>query len=120
MTAPTLPYRVYAICAGSGPVVIGRYESEQERNRAYRMAQQRLRDGGYSPDVRDIALGEDPEWKKERPAMSLAALEVFGDGSPEARAPPLGDGNSPRRLAGTGPATRTQLAIDFASGDTHS
>lgn len=78
MTAPTLPYRVYAICAGSGPVVIGRYESEQERNRAYRMAQQRLRDGGYSPDVRDIALGEDPEWKKERPAMSLAALEVFG------------------------------------------
>lgn len=77
MTAPT-PFHVYAICAGSGPVVIGRYESESEQRRAYIAARKRLIEGGYSPDVRDIALGEDPAWRKERPAMSLAALEVFG------------------------------------------
>lgn len=106
---------IYAICAGSGSVVIGRYESESEQRRAYTVARKRLIEGGYSPDVRDIALGEDPEWKKARQVMSLAALEVLGGGSPEARAPPLGDGNSPRRLAGTGPATRTQLQFAFAT-----
>lgn len=68
MTAPALPFYVYAICAGSGPVVIGRYESEQEQRTAYIAARKRLIEGGYSPDVRDIALGEDPEWR-QRAAM---------------------------------------------------
>ena len=69
MTAPT-PYHVYAICAGSGPVVIGSYGSESEQRRAYTAARKRLTEGGYSPDVRDIALGEDPEWRHLRGAGS--------------------------------------------------
>ena len=82
MTAPTLPFYVYAICAGSGPVVIGRYESESEQRRAYTAARKRLIEGGYSPDVRDIALGEDPGWRQsggagsaERPGTWAAAIE---------------------------------------------
>ena len=66
MTARPLPYHVYAICAGSGPVVIGSYGSESEQRRAYTAARKRLTEGGYSPDVRDIALGEDPEWRQSR------------------------------------------------------
>jgi len=56
MTAPT-PYRIYAICAGSGPVVIGSYGSESEQRRAYRDALATLRDGGYDRDVVRIELG---------------------------------------------------------------
>ncbi len=63
MTAPT-PFHVYAICAGSGPVVIGSYGSESEQRRAYTAARKRLTEGGYSPDVRDIALGEDPAYRQ--------------------------------------------------------
>lgn len=70
MSAPALPFCIYAICAGSGPVVIGSYGSESERRRAYTAARKRLTEGGYSPDVRDIALGEDPEWRQSRGAGS--------------------------------------------------
>lgn len=62
---------IYAICAGSGPVVIGRYESESEQRTAYALAKRRLQAGDYfSSDVRDIALGEDPEWRQSRGAGS--------------------------------------------------
>ena len=59
MTAPT-PFHVYAICAGSGPVVIGSYGSASDQRRAYRDALATLRDGGYDRDVVRIkvALGE--------------------------------------------------------------
>ena len=70
MTATT-PFHVYAICAGSGPVVIGSYGSESEQRTAYNRAKARLVAGDYySPDVRDIALGEDPEWRQSRGAGS--------------------------------------------------
>lgn len=78
MTAPTLPFYVYAICAGSGPVVIGRYESESEQRRAYIAARKRLIEGGYSPDVRDIALGEDPEWRRNRQVTPVDIAMILG------------------------------------------
>ena len=56
MTAPTTPYHVYAICAGSGPVVIGSYGSASDQRRAYRDALATLRDGGYDRDVVGIEL----------------------------------------------------------------
>lgn len=62
--APERPWLVYAICEGSGPVVIGAYETEPEQRRAYTAARKRLADGGYSADVRDVAVGEDPAYRK--------------------------------------------------------
>lgn len=80
MTAPTtLPFHVYAICAGSGPVVIGSYGSESEQRTAYALAKRRLQAGDYfSSDVRDIALGEDPEWRRNRQVMPVDIAMIFG------------------------------------------
>ena len=53
----TAPFHVIAICAGSGPVVIGSYRSARDQRRAYRDALATLRDGGYDRDVVRIELG---------------------------------------------------------------
>lgn len=75
-------FPLYALTTHDGPVVIGRYESESEQRRAYTAARKRLIEGGYSPDVRDIALGEDPGLRHirgagsaERPGTWAAAIE---------------------------------------------
>lgn len=79
MTARPLPYHVYAICAGSGPVVIGSYGSASDQRRAYRDALATLRDGGYDRDVMRIELGSGepghvppaPEQRFRQEAMNL-------------------------------------------------
>lgn len=91
---------VIAHTTHDGPVVLRSCETVQEQRRAYRDALATLRDGGFDGDVVGVSMD--------------------GDSEAIARAPPPADSATRQRLAGTGPATRTQLAIDFASGDTHS
>ena len=101
MTAPT-PFHVYAICAGSGPVVIGRYESESEQRTAYALAKRRLHAGDYfSSDVRDIALGEDPEWRRNRQVTPVDIAMILGGPRHADRGKPMADCNCAARPAVT-------------------
>lgn len=94
------PYLLYAqiVGAGQGPVVVGEYPDEATRRRAYNEAMRRLADGGYSDEVKDFALGEDPEFRKSRQAIagSESLLELFGgagDTQTAAREPDMGSGS---------------------------
>ena len=91
---------VIAHTTHDGPVVLRSCETVQEQRRHYRRALRLFGSGGFSPDVVGVSMD--------------------GDSEAIARAPPPADSATRQRLAGTGPATRMQLAIDFASGDTHS
>ena len=79
----THPFHLYAICAGSGPVIVGTYATEQELRSAYALARKRLAEGSYySADVRDFALGEDPAYRQSggagtagNPGTWAAAIE---------------------------------------------
>lgn len=83
MPVTTNPFQLYAICAGSGPVIVGTYQTEQELRKAYDKARKRLADGSYySADVRDFALGEDPSYRQSggagtagNPGTWAAAIE---------------------------------------------
>lgn len=76
---PERPYRLYAMCDGSGPVIVGTYATEPEQRAAYRVAMQRLAEGSYyAEEVRDFALGEDPEWRKSQPVVAVDFAGLFG------------------------------------------
>lgn len=51
----TAPYLVIAQTTSSGPVVLGRYETEKEQRRQYALAVRCLAEGGFS-DVTAIEL----------------------------------------------------------------
>lgn len=59
MTTPFAPhlYTVLAITR-DGPVVLGSFETVQERDRFYAQEYAAFRDGGMDPDIKDVCRGE--------------------------------------------------------------